>query len=408
MNRRALVLLIAIVFVVGALVVVGSQLSLRREMTSANERLDLAAAMTDDADWEGVIQALADLEAPKPEINESALLLLAQASEALGERADAEDFWQRLHEEGDDLHLRGQALLALARGEIEHGGALDAAEEYLDLFEALGAPGLNDQFGLVRGRLLEEDGDIEGARASYAEVIRRYPDSDSVGEVEEQLSALNLSVLFSRHVEEGDELYSIQAGDTLGGLGRRHRISARLIQRVNNISSPQNLRIGHRIKIPHRNFRIEVYKDEFALYVFDGDEFFAKYRCRLGREDYMTPVGAFTVEARSIDPTWNDPITGRTVPAGDPENALGSRWMGFREVPSIGIHGTIDPSSIGTAASNGCIGLINEEVEELYDLIPRGTEVRIFDTRPERRLRGTRRSRATAARTTSPEDENDD
>jgi lipoprotein-anchoring transpeptidase ErfK/SrfK len=63
---------------------------------------------------------------------------------------------------------------------------------------------------------------------------------------------------------------------------------------------------------------------------------------------------------------------------GGPENPLGSRALylftkrgdtGFR------IHGTNEPESIGSAASSGCIRMLNEEVEELYDSVPIGTKV---------------------------------
>ena len=43
-----------------------------------------------------------------------------------------------------------------------------------------------------------------------------------------------------------------------------------------------------------------------------------------------------------------------------------------------GLHGTIDPTSIGHAASEGCIRLNNKDVEELFDLVvPGSTKVTI-------------------------------
>ena len=116
--------------------------------------------------------------------------------------------------------------------------------------------------------------------------------------------------------------------------------------------------------------------------------------CRVGIEDYMTPTGTFHIARRSVDPTWTDPQTGRRIPAGDPANELGTRWMGFEEIPSIGIHGTIHPETIGQDASSGCIGLLTEDVEQLYDLLPQGTEVRIYQTRAEAERSGERRRSA--------------
>ncbi len=69
------------------------------------------------------------------------------------------------------------------------------------------------------------------------------------------------------------------------------------------------------------------------------------------------------------------------MPGGIPENPLGVRAIylfnkggdtGFR------IHGTNAPSSIGTAASSGCIRMLNHEVTELYNKVKVGTKVIVF------------------------------
>jgi lipoprotein-anchoring transpeptidase ErfK/SrfK len=63
---------------------------------------------------------------------------------------------------------------------------------------------------------------------------------------------------------------------------------------------------------------------------------------------------------------------------GGPDNPLGARAMylyaGGRDT-LFRIHGTNEPQSIGTAASSGCIRMLNEEVIELYDQVSIGTKV---------------------------------
>ncbi|BDG62293.1 L,D-transpeptidase family protein [Caldinitratiruptor microaerophilus] len=58
---------------------------------------------------------------------------------------------------------------------------------------------------------------------------------------------------------------------------------------------------------------------------------------------------------------------------------FGTRWLGL-DVPwgIYGIHGTNQPGSIGRRASHGCIRMLNRHVEELYEIVPRGTRVVIF------------------------------
>ena len=70
---------------------------------------------------------------------------------------------------------------------------------------------------------------------------------------------------------------------------------------------------------------------------------------------------------------------GRPLP-----EALGTRWMALKGTESktfmyrgYGIHGTIERDSIGTQASNGCVRMLNEQVEELFDIVPSGTPVLI-------------------------------
>jgi lipoprotein-anchoring transpeptidase ErfK/SrfK len=66
------------------------------------------------------------------------------------------------------------------------------------------------------------------------------------------------------------------------------------------------------------------------------------------------------------------------MPGGIDENPLGSRaiylFANGRDT-LFRIHGTNEPNSIGTAASSGCIRMLNEEVETLYDDIVIGTKV---------------------------------
>ncbi|MGE3181530.1 MAG: L,D-transpeptidase, partial [Phycisphaerae bacterium] len=69
----------------------------------------------------------------------------------------------------------------------------------------------------------------------------------------------------------------------------------------------------------------------------------------------------------------------RVIPGGDPDNPLGRRWLGLKGISGdaldqegFGIHGTIDPSSIGQAKSLGCVRMHNDEVALVYDLLMPG------------------------------------
>jgi lipoprotein-anchoring transpeptidase ErfK/SrfK len=127
---------------------------------------------------------------------------------------------------------------------------------------------------------------------------------------------------------------------------------------------------------------------ERALYRIMGGGKAKRYLVAVGKEGFSWS-GTARVGRKAVDPTWTPPpeMIERTpkyakwaggMPGGLPFNPLGPRAMylynksgdtGFR------IHGTIHPESIGTAASSGCIRMLNKEVIDLYSVTPRGTKV---------------------------------
>ncbi len=76
------------------------------------------------------------------------------------------------------------------------------------------------------------------------------------------------------------------------------------------------------------------------------------------------------------NPTWFK--AGAVVPPESPENVLGTRWMGF-DLAGYGIHGTVEPQNLGKQVTQGCVRMANQDVEELYTIIPVGTEVTVVD-----------------------------
>ena len=75
------------------------------------------------------------------------------------------------------------------------------------------------------------------------------------------------------------------------------------------------------------------------------------------------------------------------INGGDPNNPLGTRWIGFdargTDGRIYGLHGTNHPESIGHYVSQGCIRLQNEAIESLYEYIPLGTKILILSTQKD-------------------------
>jgi hypothetical protein len=103
------------------------------------------------------------------------------------------------------------------------------------------------------------------------------------------------------------------------------------------------------------------------------------YSVAVGKPSTPSPVGSFTIARRVMNPTYSH--DGRVVPPG-PNNPVGTRWMGL-SIPGYGIHGTNVPSSIGKAASHGCIRMAKKDLEELYPMVEVGDTVELIGERNE-------------------------
>ncbi len=94
--------------------------------------------------------------------------------------------------------------------------------------------------------------------------------------------------------------------------------------------------------------------------------------------------GVTTVSAKRINPGWTPTAEMRRenpklpvhVPGGHPLNPLGSRAL-YLGSSMYRIHGTDAPWTIGTAASKGCVRMLNEDAEDLYARVPTGTKVTV-------------------------------
>jgi len=127
---------------------------------------------------------------------------------------------------------------------------------------------------------------------------------------------------------------------------------------------------------------VTVDRANFRLRLFKNLKLAKTYKIAVGQVGLETPAGVYHVQNKATDPAWHVPdsdwagdLAGKVIPGGVPENPLKSRWLGIYD--GAGIHGTDAISSLGTAASHGCIRMAIPDVEELYDEVPVQTPVYI-------------------------------
>jgi len=127
---------------------------------------------------------------------------------------------------------------------------------------------------------------------------------------------------------------------------------------------------------------IVVDRPHFKLTVYDRLRPKKSYRVAVGQVGLETPAGLYHVQNKAVNPAWHVPnsawagdLAGKVIAGDDPENPIKARWLGIFD--GAGIHGTDEISSLGSAASHGCIRMAIPDVIEVYDEVPVGAPVYI-------------------------------
>ncbi len=210
-------------------------------------------------------------------------------------------------------------------------------------------------------------GQVVEAHKALSKLYWQQPDLRS--RVQERIDLTAKAIYFSPqpHIQEP---YVVQAGDQLRKIASKHHVPWAYLARINR-TDPKRLREGQKLKIIDGPFGAVVTLSDFELTLHLGGQYVRSYPCCIGKNN-STPTGKFKVLNKVTSPQYTDP-DGKIFSGSDPKNPLGTHWIDLGD--SYGIHGTIEPDSIGKAESRGCIRLLNADVSEVYDLLESGAEV---------------------------------
>ena len=226
-----------------------------------------------------------------------------------------------------------------------------------------------------RAKKAAESGDLNTARDVYQRIVEKFPSSNKIAKAQEALDEINIKILFSGMSTKDSVVYEVQKGDTITRIAKKFGTTPELIMKSNDLKDP-TIQVGRKLKVNTAKFSIVVDKSQNILTLKSGQDIVKTYRVSTGKNS-CTPVGTFKITNKIVDPLWYKG-PGMVIPAGDHKNVLGSRWLGISK-PSYGIHGTVQPDSIGESVTEGCVRMKNSDVEELYVIVPEGTEVVITD-----------------------------
>ncbi len=205
--------------------------------------------------------------------------------------------------------------------------------------------------------------------ASVEAFVQQAYDEVAVPAVDARFSLVD-DELVTRRSQDGREL-KVQLATT--------KILTALSRRVDEVDIPVKT-VEPEVPTASLGQTIVVDVSDNRLWLYEGLKVVKEYGVATGTASYPTPVGTFEIVDKRENPTWYNPAPdgwGADLPLSigpGPGNPLGTRAM-YLNAPGIRIHGTWSSSSIGTAASHGCIRMHISDSEELYPMVEMGTTV---------------------------------
>ena len=189
----------------------------------------------------------------------------------------------------------------------------------------------------------------------------------------------------------------IQPGDNLGLIGRKRDMGYFEMREANPHLDDGIMEIGSNILIPGQFILpaaprkgVVVNLAEMRMYYYpeNGKEVYT-YPVGIGRVAWQTPEGNGKITAKVKDPTWYAPKSIRDDRAKDgviipavvkpgPDNPLGRYKMSL-SFPGYLIHSTNMPEGVGMRSSSGCIRMLPDDAEQLFNMVKVGTPVTIIN-----------------------------
>lgn len=246
------------------------------------------------------------------------------------------------------------------------------------------APAAPRQDDRLKG--LVDAGRLHEARALAAQSFAAASDDASRAALAEQCIALNRKLLRDRTNDRDLEILTVAHGESPIHVARRTRGfhgEPGLLFLLNGLHPKAPVRAGVQLLATKGAWSIFVDKSLFKLWLCYEGAPFKGYTVCVGRDD-KTPAVAWTVDLKNPKPAWTAPPDWleqekmkNPIPYGHPKNPLGEYWVGLAApgYTGFGIHGTNEPDTMGTKASNGCVRMLNTEVVELASCVWKGMTV---------------------------------
>ncbi len=267
----------------------------------------------------------------------------------------------------------------------EQAKALPAVPKVVELPANMSVP---DR--MAKGMELIGDGKLVEGRRVLSSLLTA-PDAALVPmdaqAIRDTLQSINQKLIFSKEVDATDPLveqYVIKPGDFLAKLARKNNVPFEFLEYINNTTA-KKVQIGQKLKLVHGPFHAVVDKSAYRMDIYadepSGDRVYIRSFPVGHGAGNGTPVGAFIIRAQGkvTNPRWINPQTGEHFEPDDVKNPIGEYWLGLQGTTpetavrqGYGIHGTVEPDSIGSQNSMGCVRLRDDDIKMVYFMLQDG------------------------------------
>jgi hypothetical protein len=221
---------------------------------------------------------------------------------------------------------------------------------------------------------LKTEGKLTEARSALTAFIQKYPSGLHVGEAQDLLGEINISILLSSYPSPEKEEYIVRSGDVLARIATKLKSTPELIMRTNNLDGTM-LHIGQRLLVSHPEFSLLIQRKARLIYLLDHQTFFKRYHI-LEKKLPATQTAKITTRVAEIM-AWKD---GKRIGLGSRDYLQSTRWVRLA-APLHVIYSQPDPRHpvLDVPPPAEGLGLAASDVEELSSLVNVKTAVTITE-----------------------------